>query len=227
MCGQRIFVCLCNSCRPGTGATEDRSDADAQVDSATQAVAASVTHAEPEPAAPLEEASGPGVSFFNSLLRSSFCTVALSSKRRPSPPPCQDEVDLGDLLEGLNRLVVGDLPRPAAGEKALCSLDLKGIAELIRSGDVDSSCMRFMANAKHACMTLHIAMRLRITGRAKRIVCMCGAGISVNAGIPDFRSPKTGLYSRLAAYGLPHPEAVFEINYFKSKPRPFFTLAKV
>ena len=26
-------------------------------------------------------------------------------------------------------------------------------------------------------------------GRARRVICMVGAGISVNAGIPDFRSP--------------------------------------
>jgi hypothetical protein len=29
-------------------------------------------------------------------------------------------------------------------------------------------------------------------GRAHSIVCMCGAGISVSAGIPDFRTPGTG-----------------------------------
>ena len=29
-------------------------------------------------------------------------------------------------------------------------------------------------------------------GEYKNIVIMCGAGISVNAGIPDFRSPSAG-----------------------------------
>jgi NAD-dependent deacetylase sirtuin 2 len=78
----------------------------------------------------------------------------------------------------------------------LPSLDLPGVASLIASG------------------------------RAKRVVFMCGAGISVNAGIPDFRSPGTGLYSRLEDYGLPHPQAVFEIDFFRRNPRPFFLLAK-
>lgn len=56
---------------------------------------------------------------------------------------------------------------------------------------------------------------------------MCGAGISVSAGIPDFRTPGTGLYSNLQKFDLPYPEAVFEINYFKRNPAPFFMLAKV
>ena len=46
-----------------------------------------------------------------------------------------------------------------AHPQLLASMDLAGVAELIASG------------------------------RARRIICMCGAGISVNAGIPDFRSP--------------------------------------
>ena len=70
----------------------------------------------------------------------------------------------------------------------------------------------------------HIILR---AGQAKRIVCMVGAGISVAAGIPDFRSPETGLYSQLAKYDLPHPHAVFELNYFREKPAPFYMLAKV
>lgn len=66
-----------------------------------------------------------------------------------------------------------------------------------------------------------------LSGQAKNIVCMVGAGISVSAGIPDFRTPGTGLYSQLQKYNLPWPEAVFNIDYFRHDPKPFYTLAKV
>ncbi|XP_023803167.1 NAD-dependent protein deacetylase sirtuin-2-like, partial [Cyanistes caeruleus] len=46
------------------------------------------------------------------------------------------------------------------------------------------------------------------------------------AGIPDFRSPGTGLYSNLQSYNLPYPEAIFEIGFFKKHPEPFFALAR-
>lgn len=60
----------------------------------------------------------------------------------------------------------------------------------------------------------------------KRIVVMAGAGISTPSGIPDFRSPGSGLYDNLQQYNLPYAEAIFEINYFHHNPKPFFALAK-
>eukprot|EP00756_Hemistasia_phaeocysticola_P041989 Hpha_TRINITY_DN16945_c1_g1::TRINITY_DN16945_c1_g1_i1::g.54652::m.54652/K11412/SIRT2, SIR2L2; NAD-dependent deacetylase sirtuin 2 len=60
----------------------------------------------------------------------------------------------------------------------------------------------------------------------KNIVIMTGAGISTAAGIPDFRTPGTGLYSNLQKYDLPFPEAVFHIDYFKKNPDPFYMLAR-
>ncbi|KAK3703075.1 Sir2 histone deacetylase Hst2 [Vermiconidia calcicola] len=51
------------------------------------------------------------------------------------------------------------------------------------------------------------------SGRAEKIVVMTGAGIN------------TGLYANLARLNLPYAEAVFEINYFRQNPEPFYTLA--
>ncbi|CAF0816349.1 unnamed protein product [Adineta steineri] len=58
------------------------------------------------------------------------------------------------------------------------------------------------------------------------IIIMSGAGMSTSAGIPDFRTPGTGLYSRLEKYNLPDPQAIFTLDFFRENPKPFFLLAK-
>ena len=63
-------------------------------------------------------------------------------------------------------------------------------------------------------------------GAFKNIVVMTGAGISVSAGIPDFRSPGTGVYANLAKYKLPTPEALFQIDFFINNPEPFYDFAQ-
>ncbi|XP_078537408.1 NAD-dependent protein deacetylase sirtuin-3, mitochondrial isoform X1 [Lissotriton helveticus] len=75
-------------------------------------------------------------------------------------------------------------------------------------------------------MSLRKVAKLLRERQYQRVVVMVGAGISTPSGIPDFRSPESGLYSNLQRYNLPYPEAIFELNYFLSNPRPFFTLAR-
>ncbi|KAA8495851.1 NAD-dependent histone deacetylase Sir2 [Porphyridium purpureum] len=60
----------------------------------------------------------------------------------------------------------------------------------------------------------------------KNIVVLAGAGVSVSCGIPDFRSPG-GLYEQVEQrFGLPDPQALFDINYFMRDPFPFFSFAQ-
>jgi NAD-dependent deacetylase sirtuin 3 len=63
-------------------------------------------------------------------------------------------------------------------------------------------------------------------GQCHHVIVMAGAGISTSSGIPDFRTPGTGLYDNLQKYRIPHPTAIFEMNYFLYNPKPFFCLAK-
>lgn len=68
---------------------------------------------------------------------------------------------------------------------------------------------------------------------AKNIVLLTGAGLSTAAGVPDFRS-ENGLYRLLqnskltndemdAAFGDFTPEDLFDLNYFRQNPVPFYT----
>ncbi|XP_058698860.1 NAD-dependent protein deacetylase sirtuin-3, mitochondrial isoform X2 [Poecile atricapillus] len=75
-------------------------------------------------------------------------------------------------------------------------------------------------------LTLKDVAELLRKKECRRVVVMAGAGISTPSGIPDFRSPGSGLYNNLEQYDIPYPEAIFELRYFFINPKPFFTLAK-
>ncbi|XP_006230588.1 NAD-dependent protein deacetylase sirtuin-3, mitochondrial isoform X2 [Rattus norvegicus] len=75
-------------------------------------------------------------------------------------------------------------------------------------------------------LSLQDVAELLRTRACSRVVVMVGAGISTPSGIPDFRSPGSGLYSNLQQYDIPYPEAIFELGFFFHNPKPFFTLAK-
>jgi len=73
--------------------------------------------------------------------------------------------------------------------------------------------------------TLETVARLINCGKCQNIIVLSGAGVSCAAGIPDFRTPGTGLYDNLEKFGLPYPEAVFDLSFYRTNPQPFVSLA--
>lgn len=69
-------------------------------------------------------------------------------------------------------------------------------------------------------------LRVRITFQTWLRAFIVVVLFCVAAGIPDFRSPGSGLYDNLQKYNLPYPQAIFELNFFRENPKPFFVLAK-
>jgi NAD-dependent deacetylase len=55
-----------------------------------------------------------------------------------------------------------------------------------------------------------------ILKEAKHVVALTGAGLSTGSGIPDFRSPESGLWDHL------NPMEVATIDAFKQNPQAFF-----
>eukprot|EP00292_Cryptomonas_paramecium_P005783 CAMPEP_0113719384 /NCGR_PEP_ID=MMETSP0038_2-20120614/35770_1 /TAXON_ID=2898 /ORGANISM="Cryptomonas paramecium" /LENGTH=380 /DNA_ID=CAMNT_0000647721 /DNA_START=62 /DNA_END=1200 /DNA_ORIENTATION=- /assembly_acc=CAM_ASM_000170 len=63
-------------------------------------------------------------------------------------------------------------------------------------------------------------------GKYKNIVVCVGAGLSTSAGIPDFRTPGSGLYDNLQRFDLPTPQSIFDLDYYRTNPLPFAMLSR-
>jgi NAD-dependent deacetylase len=66
-----------------------------------------------------------------------------------------------------------------------------------------------------------IAQCVELVLQSKSTCVLTGAGISTNAGIPDFRGPQ-GLYTSRVY----DAEKIFDIGYFLKDPKPFYEFAR-
>jgi len=104
--------------------------------------------------------------------------------------------------------------------------ELVVLSQLIPSAQQDTSWFGWFPGwfgaTKVKLLSLAALKEAFATKKYKHIVVVVGAGISVSAGIPDFRTPGVGLYSVLDKHSLPTMESIFDIEYLKKDPAPFY-----
>jgi NAD-dependent protein deacetylase/lipoamidase len=64
--------------------------------------------------------------------------------------------------------------------------------------------------------TREVGRLAELLGRSRRAVALTGAGVSVPSGIPDFRTPETGLWAKV------DPMEVAHIGVFEREPERFW-----
>ena len=101
-----------------------------------------------------------------------------------------------------------------------------GLTREVANRPIHTSAARFTSSQNsQGLLTLERVAEL-IAAPNACVIVMAGAGVSVSAGIPDFRTPGSGLYDNLQDYGLPYPEAIFDLDFYQHNPRPFQRLCK-
>ncbi|XP_077177345.1 NAD-dependent protein deacetylase sirtuin-3, mitochondrial isoform X3 [Paroedura picta] len=159
-----------------------------------------------------------------------ICTRQLHYRRSSVSIACRNLVSLGSVFQLPNRFFLLQKPPETITEK-LASISGERI-QGVRSFSLSSAPMVFFGvgrgrnNGGKVKLTLKDVTEFIQKKECYRIVVMAGAGLSTPSGIPDFRSPKSGLYDNLQQYNIPYPEAIFELSYFFQNPKPFYMLAK-
>lgn len=153
------------------------------------------------------------------------------SKARRVDQPTQPRLTRSSLTQARHADSLGPQASPA-GVGLAQDLSLMSVNEQEATSRADMTSRKVKPSKQPAVKTpaprkgLEPVAELMKSGRCRNIVVVVGAGISTPSGIPDFRTPGTGLYANVERYNIPYPEALFNIDYFSDNPQPFFSLAK-